>query len=339
MKAAIFAYSRQGCRTAQRVAHALAADQLRLYTLERLEMPEFLSIPKPSKEFYGDVFKKMDALIFVSSCGIAVREIAPFVSDKTTDPAVLVLDELGKFVIPLLSGHIGGANELAGMLAERLGAVPVVTTATDVNGKFSVDAWAARNGYCIDSMRAAKAVSAAILEQDIPLYTDLSVVSPYPAGVVPGREGSIGIYVGCRTWKPFANTLTLIPPMLHLGIGCRRGTSEAEIEEALTKVLSQYRIDRRAIVCAASIDLKQEEAGLLSFCRHNHWPVRFYSAKVLGALQGAFTPSAFVSQITGVDNVCERAAMMGARQLIVRKTAHNGVTIALAAEHKEVNFG
>lgn len=339
MKAAIFAYSRQGCETAKRVRACLEADDVRVYTMERLSQPGFECIEKPTNAFYGALFRQMDAMIFVGSCGIAVREIAPHIKDKKTDPAVVVIDELCQHMIPLLSGHIGGANALAERLARNLGAAAVITTATDINRKFSVDAWAAGNGYVIADMSAAKAVSAAVLEQNVPLLSDYPVVTEYPRGVVSGDSGAVGICISCKIKEPFENTLRLIPPILHLGIGCRRDTDAAVIGEAVESVLREHGIDRRSIKCAASIDLKKNEPGLLRFCEDNCWPVCFYSAEELAALTGDFSSSEFVSRITGVDNVCERAAMAGAEYLIVRKTARNGVTVALAEEKWEVRFG
>ena len=277
-------------------------------------------------------------MIFVGSVGIAVREIAPHVRSKATDPAVIAVDERGQFVISVLSGHIGGANALAGHLAAALGATPVITTATDINRRFSADAWAARSGCRISSLSAAKAVSAAILEHDVPLCADVPVTGPLPAGVYSGRSGPVGIHIGYRVCRPFDVTLRLIPPMLRLGLGCRRGTERDTVRRAVEQVCRENAIDRRAICCAASIDLKADEAGLLEYCREEKLPISFYCAETLQAVPGEFTPSAFVRSITGVDNVCERAALLGAQQLIVRKTALDGVTVALAVRTWEVRF-
>lgn len=339
MKLAVFAYSRQGCRTARRVCACFPDAQQRIYTMERFAQEGFLPLGRPSKPFYGELFGWADAMVFVGSCGIAVREIAPHVRDKRTDPAVLCMDELGKFVIPLLSGHIGGANALARLLADQLDAVPVITTATDINRKFSVDAWASQQGLVMDSMALAKAVSAEILEASVPLCSDFPVVTDYPPGVVPGDSGDLGICISWERKTPFARTLRLIPRVLHLGIGCRRGTEAAAISAAVEQVLQTAKIDRRAIRCVSSIDLKADEPGLLAFCRENQWPVSFYSAEQLRAVEGTFASSGFVQRVTGVDNVCERAALLGADRLIVKKTALNGVTAAIAAEAMEVRFG
>lgn len=337
MKAVIFAYSRRGLVTAERVIAVMPGAQC--YTLERLAGGRFATIPKPSQVFYGDCFSSADALIFIGSCGIAVREIAPFVRDKRTDPAVVCIDELGQFVIPLLSGHIGGANAMARKLAPSLGATAVITTATDINGRFSVDAWAAENGYRICDMEAAKAVSAAILEGDMLLKSDFPITTALPAGVIPGCCGDLGIYITFRTEKPFLQTLRLIPKVLRLGIGCRKGMEAEIIGATVANVLSEHGLDERAVKSVASIDMKSGEPGLLEFCRSHGWPVEFYSPEELRAVQGEFASSAFVRSVTGVDNVCQRAAMIGAETLLVEKTACGGVTVAVAAEHWEVRFG
>lgn len=338
MNAAVFAYSRQGCRTARKVLEFFAGEEIRAYTMERFGEEGFLPLPRPGRTFYGEIFGRADAMIFVGSAGIAVREIAPFVKDKRTDPAVLCVDERGTYVIPLLSGHIGGANALALELARALDARPVITTATDINGRFSVDTWAARQGLWIDGLGAAKAVSAAILENDIPLTSDFPIVGALPKGVVPGDGGEIGICVCCRVRRPFRRTLILAPPVLHLGIGCRRGTKEEAIAAAVDRVLEEHALHPKAVKTVSSIDLKADEAGLLAFCKKRGLPLSFYTAAALRSLPGEFTASRRVLQAVGVDNVCERAAMMGAQKLLVKKTAQNGVTVAVAAEKWEVRF-
>ncbi len=339
MRAALFAYSRRGCALMRRILAAFPEWEAEGYTLARFAEPGFREIGQPSVSFYGELFRSMDALVFVGAAGIAVREIAPHVRSKKTDPAVLSLDEGGRFVIPLLSGHIGGANALALRVAEKLGATPVVTTATDVNRRFSVDAWATENGFILSSMAAAKAVSAAILERDVPMLCDLPLASAFPSGVVPGQRGEVGIYLGWEKKEPFDVTLRLVPKCLHLGLGCRRGIPEEAVAEAVDRVLEEHNIDPRAVKCAASIDLKKDEDGLLAFCEKRLIPIAFYPAEALRGLPGDFTPSAFVASVTGVDNVCERSALLGAGELIVKKTAINGVTVAVAAEKTEVRFG
>lgn len=339
MKAAIFAYSSQGMETARRVRQGLSGMQTYCFAPQRLADGDFEGIPKPSQSFYGEWFSRAEVLIFVSSCGIAVRQIAPHVHSKTSDPAVLCLDELGQFVIPLLSGHIGGANALARELSEKLGATAVITTATDINGRFSVDAWATERGFSISSMQAAKAVSAAILEGDVPLKSDFPIAGKLPSGVISGERGKVGIFLTYGTEEPFDITLRLLPKVLHLGIGCRKGVPAQTIEEVVTQVLQQHHIDRRSIARVASIDRKAQEPGLLEFCEKNHWQTVFYTAQELSQVGGTVSSSSFVESVVGVDNVCERAALMEADKLIVNKTARDGVTVALALKSMEVQFG
>ena len=249
MKLAVFAFSRRGRDTARRCLAALAGpgDEYRAYASESWAGEGFSPIRPPLADFTAPVFAWADAMVFVGACGIAVRAIAPHVRDKRTDPAVLAVDELGQFVIPLLSGHIGGANRLAARLAEAVGATAVVTTATDVNRRFSVDEWSARQGLYIDDMAAAKAVSAAILEGPVPVWSDFPIAGDLPAGLEPGESGPLGICISWRRKFPFDRTLLLVPPVLRLGIGCRRGTSSGAIAALADQLLAEHNVHPAAV--------------------------------------------------------------------------------------------
>ena len=211
MKIAIFAYSHGGCAAARRVRAVLAEAETVCYAVPRLEEAGFLPL---AKDIYRERFSSMDALIFIGACGIAVREIAPYLVSKKTDPAVLCIDEKMQFVIPMLSGHIGGANDLARRLAAALGASAVITTATDVNGKFAADAWAAKNECAISSMLLAKKVAAEILERDVPLVSDFPIKGALPGGIVEKTQGALGIVhrilherTVCRNAAPHAESI------------------------------------------------------------------------------------------------------------------------------------
>ena len=336
MKIALFAYSRGGCEAARQVIGALPEAETLCYAVPRLKEAGFLPL---TKDVYRTAFSAMDALIFIGACGIAVRGIAPYAASKKTDPAVLCIDEKLQFVIPLLSGHIGGANDLARRLAAALDAFAVITTATDVNGRFAADAWAAKNGCAISSMPLAKRVAAEILERDVPLVSEFPIVGTLPGGIAKGRTGALGILIGIRTDSPFEETLRLVPRLLHVGIGCRKGISAAAVETAVETVFSAHHLDLNAVKGIYSIDLKQREEGLLAACAAHGWPAAFYTAEELKAVAGEFSESPFVQGVTGVGNVCERAALLGADELLVKKTAVDGVTVAVAAEHWEVSFG
>ena len=154
-----------------------------------------------------------------------------------------------------------------------------------------------------------------------------------------GESGELGIYVGYRCSAPFMHTLRLVPRVLRVGVGCRKGISREAVEAAIQTAFASHDLDLNAVKGVYSIDLKRQEAGLLAACEGHGWSATFYTAEELRAVTGEFTESPFVQGVTGIGNVCERAAMLGAERLLVRKGAGNGVTIAVSAETWEVDFG
>ena len=299
------------------------------------------------REWTGRMFSRMDALLFIGAAGIAVRGIAPFVQGKDKDPAVAVMDEAGRFAISLLSGHLGGANELAGTLSELTGAIPVITTATDINGRFAVDVFAKKQNLWISDLKAAKAVSADVLdEKPVGLVSAFPVVGEVPeeltrmTGTEP-FEGECGIVISLNEeQKPFSNTLHLIPRIVSLGLGCRKGKTAEEIEALVLPLLRKNHLSIRCLARAASVDLKKEEPGILAFCEKYGLEFLTFSPEELNAAPGTFSASGFVQGITGTDIVCERSAVLAAGngKLIQKKTAGDGVTAALAIEEWSVDF-
>lgn len=275
-------------------------------------------------------FADCDALIFVGAVGIAVRAIAPHCRSKASDPAVVAVDECGHFAVPLLSGHLGGANDLARALAAVCGAVPVITTATDANGIFAVDEWAKRQNCAVLEPERIKHVSGPLLDgRAVPYWSEFPVAGEPPAGLCPADTQETAGFA--LTVCPAGQGLHLIPRIGVLGIGCRRGTPAEQLEEAFASFCGRNRLSALCITAAASIDLKQDEPGLLAFCRGRGWPVTFFSAGQLQQVPGQFTASAFVRNVTGVDNVCERAAVLASGGTIrIPKQAGGGVTFALA---------
>ena len=309
------------------------------------------------KDWCRDLFEAhSEGIIFVGACGIAVRTIAPFLRSKTTDPAVLVIDEAGQYVISLLSGHIGGANRLALLTARMIGACPVMTTATDVNGNFAVDVFAKQNHLQIGSMKAAKEISAAILRgEPVGLYCmgriegnvppELTILSDIRHSLASDDQQIRHlIWIGREVTEQesgFTTLLRLRPRPYILGLGCRRRKSEEEIRQTAEEMLEEAGISWQELSGIASIDLKKEEEGLIILGRHMGLPFETYSAEQLEKVPGDFSSSGFVRQTTGVDNVCERAAlcMAGPKgRLIHRKYAKNGVTAALAVQDWSVRF-
>ena len=324
MTAAILAFTRRGAALGKMLAETLDAS---LHVPARFAAEVGAEAYDSLEGWTARMWGEKDALIFVGACGIAVRAIAPHVKDKFTDPAVVSVDEAGRFVIPLLSGHVGGANELALRVAALTGGQAAISTATDVNGLFAVDVWARERDMAITDRTLAKEVSAALLEgKSVGFASDFGHPCPQGLTVSPAE---LGVWV---TWKtgngPFARTLRLVPKGLILGIGCRRGTPQAAIEEAVSAALVGY--EPAAVERVATIDLQQNEPGLLAFCAAHDLPLSVWSAAELAAVEGDFTPSDFVKGITGVDNVCERAAVLAGGAILVPKQAKNGVTVAVA---------
>ncbi len=300
------------------------------------------------REWTGRQFQDCEAVIFLGACGIAVRSIAPFVKSKKTDPAVLVIDECGTYVISLLSGHLGGANDLAREAAEFLGAQAVVTTATDLHDRFAVDVFAKKHGCEIFPMTAAKAFSAALLAgEKVGFYSDFPWTGALPEGFVQAasldsRENPpVGMALTVRRdCRPFEETVWVVPRAVAVGIGCRKGKEEAAIGRQIQEALDENRIWPQALSLAASVDLKKEEEGILKWCKKQGIPFETYTAEELLEVSGEFTASEFVKRTAGVENVCERSAVKagGCNRFIQRKKAGDGVTCALVLSDWSVCF-
>lgn len=285
------------------------------------------------KEWTARSFAEADALVFVGAAGIAVRAIAPYCQSKASDPAVVVVDECGHFAVPLLSGHLGGANDLARHIAQICGAVPVITTATDANGVFAVDEWAKRQGCAVAEPERIKHISGALLAgKTVRCASAWPILGAPPAGVELTEDTAADFLLTVRGGGEAG--LHIVPRIGVLGVGCKRGTNARRLEEAFVRFAEGNRLFPSCIRAAASIDLKKDEAGLAEFCEAHGWPLQFFSAEQLKGAPGVFTASAFVQSVTGVDNVCERAAVLAANgEIYLRKYANDGVTLALALEN------
>lgn len=275
-------------------------------------------------------FADADALVFVGAVGIAVRAIAPHCRGKAVDPAVVVLDEQGRFAVSLLSGHLGGANDLTRQLAAACHAVPVITTATDGRGIFAVDEWAVRQHCAVAEPERIKHISGTLLAgKRVHYFSDWQIEGGPPAGVEPAATAAQADFV--LTLTPKGEALHIVPRIAVLGIGCKRGISECRLQEAFSAFCAANALAPQSVAAAASIDLKKDEQGLLDFAKNHGWTTEFYTAETLRAVRGHFTASQFVKGVTGVDNVCERAAVKAAGgKLFVPKWAYNGVTFAVA---------
>lgn len=297
--------------------------------------------------------EKASAIIFIGSTGIAVRAIAPFIRHKSEDPAVLVIDEAGHFVISLLSGHLGGANELTRYISKLISAEPVITTASDVEGAFSADVFAKENGFILSDFGKAKEAQAKVLRgEKLRIYSDISMENLLKrpgigeAEMVSSKEiDKADIVISYRTKylqyeepviRPFdAIGLRLTAKRVYVGIGARKGVSEEEVMKAYDNCLKSSGIDPSAVAALVSIDIKKSEQGILTFSYKREIPFITYTAEELCSIDGDFAASAFVQSVTGVSNVCERAAAYAAsrnghEKVLVHKQIYGNVTLAVA---------
>lgn len=333
-KAAVISFTPQGKRLAEKIID-LEAVSFEICPIHR---------PKPFSDWLKEHFQALDALIFIGAVGIIVREMAPLLESKQTDPAVVVLDEKGRYVISVLSGHLGGANALTKELSAKLGAAAVITTSSDVNEKIAIDVFAKKNDLVISSMEQAKRCAAAIVSNAfVSFFCEGAVHGAVPPELSADLEHSqFQVIVSPYLPKKADTRLHLIPKAIVLGIGCKKGIKKEVIEARVMEELGALSIDPRSILGIATIDLKREEEGLLAFSKVHQLPMFFYSARELSDAEGAFSSSAFVKQITGVENVCERAAvcLAGDRKkvILLPKTGKDGVTVSIVEIDWSVRF-
>lgn len=296
MRAAIFALTERGAALAERVGAGL--DGSRVFIKGR----DFDRL----RPLVDETFNQFDGLIFIGALGIAVRMIAPHVVSKLSDPAVVCLDERGRHVISVLSGHVGGANELTLRLARQLGSEAVITTATDVEELPAIDAFASTLGLTPRPKDAIKIINRAVLD---------------------GKK----IFVTAGD-----TTLDLIPQRLILGIGCKRGVECSTISTAVESAcrMIDQSVDRINLI--ASVDVKKDEAGLLEYSARIGRAIKFFDVETLRRTIERYRleESAFVREKIGVGNVCEAAALSCVEhgRVALTKTKFDGVTVALIFE-------
>ena len=301
-----------------------------------------------------DDFKNRDALIFISSTGIAVRMIKDYIKDKTKDPAVLVIDDLGRFVISLLSGHLGGANALTEKIAKLLGAVSVITTASDGRNIEAVDLFAQKHNYAIFSMEDAKVITSLMVDGKAIGFCSEDKAPPinYPYlfilqekdfnshfKALTEEKKLEGLIIVSNKKREAVSALSrslpivhLVPKNLNLGIGLKKGVDKETVAEAVKKALDSINKDLMAVKAIASIDLKQNEKGLLEFAKELKISPVFFSKSQIEQIEDNFEKSEFVKKTVGVYNVSAPSAFLLGGKIILDKFKHEGVTVSVAEE-------
>jgi len=308
--------------------------------------------PDTLSKFWG----KRKNFIFIMASGIVVRTIAPLLKDKRTDPAVVVLDEKGKFSVSLLSGHLGGANKIAKEIADFLNSKrglvgetkshprteAVITTASDINGLPAIDLWAKENDLVIEKWETVSKISTRFLNSgELKVYSEVEIKMP-EGFLRTDKPSSADVLVtnkkGRFTDSPIHRFtgLYLRPRNLIIGVGCNKGTSANEIENSVKTVLDENNLSFLSIHSIAAIDIKANEPGLITFAQKYNLGIKTFSANELNTLISrqpsaiSFSKAAF--KATGAYAVAEPSALLasGADKLLVRKQKIGNVTVAIA---------
>ncbi len=344
-RTAIFALTRKGAELAARLNARLPESTC--YCNSRYALPGMIEFGKLS-DVFPEVWHEYESIVCIMSCGIAVRAIAPLAKDKLLDPAVVVLDQAGRYAISLLSGHIGGANELARKVAAITAGQAVITTASDLEDKPAVDLLAKEAGLAIENKSMLGRVAAAILDEE-PLWVfdpDRILLNRFPEDfplrVVPAGQGSAsehldlmrsspGIWVSELPMPSGAMGLILRPASLVVGIGCNRGTSAGEIIAFVERTLEERNLSPLAIRNFTSIDIKSDEPGLLEAAAHFEKPICFCAREQLESISVP-NPSETVERHVGAKSVCEASALRsaGTTELLIPKRKSGNCTLAIA---------
>lgn len=355
MRLAVMTFAKSGVHICRRLQSVFP--NIDVYLKEEMcDSKQDLVIGKPFRLFVGEIFQKYDGLIFIMATGIVVREIAPYLKSKKTDPAVIVIDDIGQHIIPLLSGHLGGANQLACRLAEIIGGKPVITTSTDLHQVPAFDLIAKELGMGIEGLENLKFISGALVNgEKVGLFTDVSL--DQDLGEWVEEEGGIEAFqqmdasrraMLISRWKGIVlitdcliteslmekwslPVLTLRPKNLVVGMGFRRGKSNQELREALEQACLSAHVSFSSIGKIATIDLKGDEPGLHRLQEELAISVEIFSREEVRLVEDQFLSSSFVKQTIGVGAVAEPCAYLANQtgEWVLRKAALDGVTVAI----------
>lgn len=364
MRTIIITFTHDGMKVAKKAAQSMKDDMnVDIYCHSRCadnydNVISFDSVGRVIRE----QFMNCDRILFICAVAIAVRTLAPYIKSKVTDPAVLVADEQGRFLISLLSGHLGGANEWCIQLSYKIGAVPVITTATDARGVFAVDMFARENNMRILNPVMIQDISGRVLNGEpvgitgdkaykkllektvkkwngqLTMFGEEAYGTGYETdyeaagqSCIDKYESGIQIITSPSAHTIFRRTLKLVPMDIFVGIGCKRGKTSEQIRKAVSSTCDKNDLLMERIAAVVSVDRKADEQGIIDFARELKVPYKTYSPQYLNTIRGEFTASDFVKDKVGVDNVCERSACAASKdkRCIVKKTVCDGVTVAI----------
>ena len=322
----------------------------RFGNVQGMEPPRIHPFQESIRQVLQSAFQNHAALICILAAGIVMRELAPLLQNKHSDPAVVVMDAEGRYAVSLLSGHEGGANQLARRAAALTGGQAVITTASDAQEVPALDVQAKQQGWRLHpGSRFAQVMAALVNGEPVGLVVDddlqlpQAVLDYHWAGVFSHRDDALAggcaklVFFTCRKipeifWQQVDAAVVYHMPQLALGIGCNQGTPADEILQAVQQVLDGAGYDLAAVGCVATIQDKSHEAGLLEACHKMDWPLRLFERDQLNRVPGLPNPSAYSMQALGVQGVAEPAALLaaGSRTLLIEKHKFSNVTVAVA---------
>jgi len=329
MKIAVISVTKSGDVISEKLKYVLDID---LYSKETIKGFSIRQVAKKAMEEYK-------AVIFISSTGIAVRAIAEHIKAKDKDPAVLVIDSCGNFVISLLSGHLGGANELALTVSQLLNSTPVITTATDNMGITAPDMIAKNNGLLIDNLKDAKNIAALLVDGKKVGFADDKTNISIPKGYTSNLKDSEGlVYITnkfrcnlstlCNKNKGIA-ALKLIRRDIVLGIGCRRNFNPDEMRQTVQSLLKGRNIDERAVKFIGTVEVKKDEQAILKLAEYLDCELKIFSIEEIKKVHNKYEGSNFVEKTIGVRAVCEPCVELIGAKLITDKIKANGMTVCI----------
>ena len=318
MKIGILAITEGGKRLAAELAAKMPASQV---------LPQEGGVAHALADYWQEV----DGFVCIMATGIVVRGIAPLLQGKEHDPCVVVVDELGRHAVSLLSGHLGGGNDLAYAVATLLGGEAVITTASDTLGLVALDLWARRQNLICENKEGLTQASARLVNNgQLVIYSEVAVVS-LPLGLVAVAGPEQADIVVTPRLGEYGSSAVFRPKNLVVGVGCNRGASIGEIRQACEELFAEQDLSLLSIRNFASIDLKQDEAGLVAFAAERGLRIEFFNKDALNRVENIAVSEAALHHV-GAIGVAEPAALLSAQSndLLVGKRKWHNVTMAVA---------
>ena len=326
MKLAVITVTEKGVRNGLKIKEKTDCD---VFTISKFMKEKTLLIENGLQNFFEKNLLKYDTFLFITASGIAVRTIAPFIKSKDKDPAVLTMDEEGNFIISLLSGHLGGANEAAKILGEITGAVPVISTASDVSGKIAVDTIAMKINGKLESLESAKKVTSLIVAgKEVNIKVPENMENENPQGV---------ILISNRKNIEIAK---IIPQNIVVGIGCKKNKEAEKIIDAVKDSFEKLNLCEESIRVFATVDIKENEAGIIGTAEYFGKELKIVSREDIQKIENNFETSQFVKKSIGVGAVsapCAFIAGNGRGKFLAEKLKYEGITISIFEEETKKN--